>query len=610
MDGGGPMSREGNPNRALRNVIAEMLRIAPRQAALGVVLLVGLTLTEGAGLLLLGPILERVVVIEENPLPRAGGWLEGAFGAVGLDVTLGSVLALFVAIAGARALVQNWRARVMGAVRDQVVDTYRSRLHRAIAAAEWRYLVTRAPSHFVHALTGEVGRVGQVVNHLTELAVAVLVSMVYFGLALRVAPLLALLVMAAAVLLAFAVRGGFEQARTLGEDSAVMRRRLHQVISEQMASLKTARVYGAVERHLEEVDRLAREARDVSYTGALADSRFQQSLEFGSTALLATVVYVAATVLLIPPALLLVLMFVFARLMPRVIQIYRIVRSLRMSLPIVDDLETRIRECTAAAEVPAQPVDALDFRSDITFDSVAFWYLRRGDRAAVSGLNLRIAAGMTTAIVGASGSGKSTVADLLTGLLTPSAGQIRIDGRPLTGEAMASWRAQIGFVPQDTFLFHDTVRANLAWARSGATEEELWEALRLAAADGFVAELPAGLDTIIGERGVLLSGGERQRLAIARALLRRPSLLVLDEATSSLDVEHERRIQDAIDALHHRVTLVIITHRLTTIRHADIIHVMADGAIVQSGTWSQLQQDLDGPFQTFARRLALAGDLA
>lgn len=604
------MSRTGNPKTALRELIAEIIRVSPRTASLSVALLLFVTLAEGVGLLLLGPLLERVLVIEENPLPRAGGWLTAALGAIGLEVTLGSVLGLFVAIAVLRALAQHWRVRTLEIVREDVVESYRSRLHRAIAGAEWRYLVTRAPSHFVHALSGEVSRVGQAVTNLTDLAVAVVVSTVYVGLALRTAPTLTFLVLVSAIVLAFAVRREFDLARSLGEDGAVVRRHMHQTISEQLASLKTARVYGAVERQLEEVEQLSRDAREISKTAVLADSRFQQSLEVGSTILLAVVVYVAATVLEIPPALLLVVMFVFARLMPRIIQIYRLVRSLKMILPIVADLQARVRECTEAAEAPTVPGRPIAFASRLCFNDVSFSYLRRGDKAAVSALNLQIDAGKTTAIVGASGSGKSTVADLLTGLLTPSSGQINIDGRPLTAEGLASWRSQIGFVPQDTFLFHDTLRANLAWARTGVTDEAIWEALRLASADQFVADLPTGLDTIIGERGVLLSGGERQRVAIARALLRSPSILVLDEATSSLDVEHEHRIQEAIDSLHHRLTLVVITHRLTTIRHADVIHVMEDGVIVQSGTWEQLQQEPSGPFHSFARRLDVAGGMA
>lgn len=600
--------RSGSAKAALRDVISEIARVSPRKALLGIALLLVLTMAEGAGLLLLGPLLEQVVVIQENPLPRAGGWLQSSFAAIGLEATLGSVLTLFVAIAALRAIAQHWRSRTLMSVREEVIEAYRGRLYRAIAAAEWRFLVTRAPSQFVHALTGEVGRVGQVVSNLTELAVAVMVSIVYMGLAFRLAPVLAMLVVASGVVLAAAVRGGFDQARVLGADSAVMRRRLHQTISEQLASLKTARVYGAVARHIVEVDQLSREARDISYAGAVADSRFQQSLELGSTVLLAVIVFVSATVLEIPPALLLVLMFVFARLMPRLIQIYRIVRSLATALPIVDDLNARVRECLAAAETPVANCRAIALRAAIDFDRVSFSYLRRADRAAVLDLNLHIAAGMTTAIVGSSGSGKSTVADLLVGLLSPSAGRILVDGEELSAETLESWRRQIGYVPQDTFLFHDTVRANLAWARADATEPEIWEALRLAAADDFVAGLPDGLDTVIGERGVLLSGGERQRVSIARAVLRRPAVLLLDEATSSLDVEHERRIQDAIEALHHRLTLVIITHRLTTIRHADVIHVMQDGAVTQSGTWEQLQNDRSGRFQAFMRSVALTGE--
>ena len=152
-------------------------------------------------------------------------------------------------------------------------------------------------------------------------------------------------------------------------------------------------------------------------------------------------------------------------------------------------------------------------------------------------------------------------------------------------------------MPQETLLFHDSVRANLLWANPGATEDDIWRALASAAADDFVRALPNGLETVLGDRGVLVSGGERQRLSLARALLRRPRILILDEATSSLDSENERRIQDAIDRLHEQITIVVITHRLSTIRNADWIHVLDHGRIVESGTWNSLLVSREGRFR-------------
>jgi ATP-binding cassette subfamily C protein len=160
-------------------------------------------------------------------------------------------------------------------------------------------------------------------------------------------------------------------------------------------------------------------------------------------------------------------------------------------------------------------------------------------------------------------------------------------------------------VAQDTFLFHDTVRANLLWARPEATDEEVRQALRSAAAEAFVSELPKGIETILGDRGVRLSGGERQRLALARALLREPSLLILDEATSALDTENEKRIQSAIEELHGRITILVITHRLSTIRGADVIHVLERGCSVESGDWDTLVGSGNGRFSALWRAQSL-----
>ncbi len=207
---------------------------------------------------------------------------------------------------------------------------------------------------------------------------------------------------------------------------------------------------------------------------------------------------------------------------------------------------------------------------------------------ALKNVSLDIPAGKMTAIAGPSGAGKSTLADVLLGLLAPGGGEVCVDGVPLAGPDLHRWRRSVACVPQDPYLFHDTIRANLRWAQPGATEAEMWQALRLAAADGFVAALPDGLDTVTGDRGGRLSGGERQRIALARALMRRPALLVLDEATGQLDAENERRILDALESLRGRTAVVAIAHSPALLEAADEIVRLESGRVAATGAWREL----------------------
>jgi ATP-binding cassette subfamily C protein len=235
---------------------------------------------------------------------------------------------------------------------------------------------------------------------------------------------------------------------------------------------------------------------------------------------------------------------------------------------------------------------------EIHLSNVSFRYDKSDKAWALRGVDVTILARSMTAVVGPSGAGKSTMADLILGLLSPEQGMVRIDGQPLSGELLHRWRHSVGYVPQDTFLFHDTIRANLLWALPDARDRDIWSALRLAAADEFVSNTPKGLDTVVGDRGVRLSGGERQRIALARALLRRPSLLLLDEATSSLDSENERQIQEAINRLHGELTILVIAHRPSTIQRADQVVVLDKSKVVEAGTWDILSSISGGRFRS------------
>jgi ATP-binding cassette subfamily C protein len=207
----------------------------------------------------------------------------------------------------------------------------------------------------------------------------------------------------------------------------------------------------------------------------------------------------------------------------------------------------------------------------------------------VSDITFGLPAGKVTALIGPSGSGKSTIADMLLGLLEPTAGKILVDGVEIDAANRRRWRDQVAYVPQDVFLLHDTIAANLRLAAPQASDDDLWTALRAAHAGEFVERLDHRLQTVVGDRGVRLSGGERQRIALARALLRKPSLLILDEATSALDWQNQSLIARSIDGLRGAMTILTIAHRPSMIAFADWVVAMEDGRVVEVGQYQRLK---------------------
>jgi len=280
------------------------------------------------------------------------------------------------------------------------------------------------------------------------------------------------------------------------------------------------------------------------------------------------------------------------RISPRISALQESYHQIVLNIPAFEAMQRLQRECAAARELA--PVAArLPLAREITIADVTFAYAE-GGAAQLQNASFRIPAGEITAFIGASGSGKSTAADLILGLIEPDSGEIRVDGVPLAAANRRAWREDVAYVPQDVTLLHDSLFENLALAAPGADAAAMWEALTAANAAGFVAALPEGLATVIGERGLRLSGGERQRIALARALLRRPKLLILDEGTSALDWENQAAVARAIAALRGQMTVITIAHRPSMIAFADWVVTFEGGRVVDSGPYQRMISEPKG----------------
>lgn len=237
-------------------------------------------------------------------------------------------------------------------------------------------------------------------------------------------------------------------------------------------------------------------------------------------------------------------------------------------------------------------------RGKITFENTGFSHPSRKEMTVLKDVSFTVEPGQEVALVGPSGAGKSTIASLLLRLYDPTSGRILLDGRDSRSFPLTSLRSQMAIVMQDVFLFGGTIRENIAYGKPGATEEEITDAARRANAWDFIQNFPQKLDTVVGERGIQLSGGQRQRIAIARAVLRNPGILILDEATSSLDSESERLVQEALEKLMEGRTSVVIAHRLATVRKADKIIVLNEGRIAEQGTHEELLKNGNGLYKS------------
>jgi len=575
------------------------------------------SLSEGLGIALLLPILQvsGFDLGAQGAIGRYANVVASVFESAGLHPSLLLLLMVFAGLVGARALLGRWQIVAMYAVQQNFGARLRQRLYHAIANANWLALSRMRSSDLTHALTAEIDRVEVATFEVLSLASTVLLFLLYFGIALAVSMPMTALALGCAIILAALLRGRTALLRGAGADLSERTKGLYRATVEHLQSLKAAKMYGVQERNAESYAALSREVARASVDIERQQAATNSLFEIGSVVILAAVLYVSIRVLGVAPFAVLLLLAMFARVMPRVIQCHYLYQECMHALPAFENVIGLAGRCAAMAEPVNASAQALELGNSLRLQGVSFSYQRAdgarspdqtGPPPAVHDLDLTVPVGEVVALVGPSGAGKSTIADLMTGLLTPDSGRVTVDGVTLDETRARAWREQVGYVSQDTYLFHDTVRANLLWARPGATEGEVREALGLAAAEQFVDTLPAGFDTVIGERGASISHGERQRIALARALLRRPRLLILDEATNSLDAHNEQRILDAIERLRGDLTIVMIAHRIAAVRRADRIYVVDGGTIAESGSWNELCAREHGRFRALCESQGIA----
>ncbi len=584
--------------RTLIVFVREFARcVGAGELAAAMVLVLLAAMTEGVGLVLLVPIIE-VLRDRGGTMGRLGEAVQHALGAIGLPVSLPILLAIFIGLIVLRTVVVTVRDIALARLRLDFVDALRRQIYKAIADASWSFLMRQRLAGFLQALTSQVDRIGGGTYFFLQLPAMIVLAVVQVAIAIALSPLLTIGMLCWGVLLLILLQWRYGNRYQEGIELDHADRATFVEISDFLHALKLAKSHSAESRHVAAFE-LALE-RQTSWTMALDRSAavMRMAIQISAAVTLGVFVYSAVTFGQADLAGLLVMVIIFSRLAPLISQFQQGWQSLGQMLPVFARIIELRNLCAAAAESLPPASGRVSLQQEIRLSGVSFRYDSKRGPAAAEALDLVIPAGSTIAIVGRTGAGKSTLADLLLGLLSPDEGTLLIDGIPLAGELLGRWRRSVGYVPQDNFLFNDTIRANLLWAYPEAREQDFSEALSIAAADGFIAKLPQGLDTVIGERGLRLSGGERQRLGLARALLCRPTLLILDEATSALDNETERAVQVAIDRLRGRMTIVLIAHRLSTVRGGDRIVVLDQGQLVQTGTWDSLVQDRQGLFAT------------
>lgn len=549
---------------------------------------------KAAALQILGALSEALSVALLVPLVQLmnadgapANMLSAPFGVTAsLPLVLGGLVVLIVLRSLALERKEAFNARVTFGFAERMG----ARLFAALAAARWSVVSTWRTADMSHAVTGDSDRLLHTINLLLSFVQSIAMIAIFGALSLIISPTMTLVAIGMGLALLAATSRGRRAAVNQGRQLAGARQAQFRITDEFFNGLRTAKAFGLEQRHVAAMDEVLREIRERNVGFMDSRARSATIYQVASAVALALFAWLALDVAGLGVASIIALMFLYMRLAPRMMLLQSSLHELRAQLGGVEQMLAMLRDAEAHADEVAveQGGPPPSLRRAISLSGVSFAYPGAA-RNAVDAIDATIPAGLVTALVGPTGSGKSTVVDLLVGLLEPDHGEVRIDDVSLYAGNRQAWQRRVAYVPQETFLFNMTVAENLRVAQPGATEADLWQALRTADAARFVRALDGGLHHAIGDRGRGLSGGERQRLAIARALLREPDLLILDEATSALDALSQRRVAQALAQLKGALTVVVVAHRPAMMSFADHVIVIEGGRVAASGSLAAVE---------------------
>jgi ATP-binding cassette subfamily C protein len=560
-------------------LLLEFARAQPARslAALGCLLLAGVA--EAVGVSSLLPLLELAVPAGDQAAPGAAvstglaANVHRALSRLGLQPSIELLLGVMVAGMATKAALLLLANRQVGYTVARVGTDLRLALIRALLGARWEYYTRQPLGSIANSFATEAERASQAFLHGMSIVAATLQALLYTAIALAISWQAALAALAAGAVTSAALQRLVGAARRAGRRQAQLLKASLRRLTDTLQAVKPLK---AMARESLMGPLLERETRglDRALRGEVMSKEGLKALQEPMVvAMLGLGLWAALTGWSLPLATLLMLGLLFQRTLNALNKVQREYQALLARESAYRSLVDTIERAESEREVTGGTLEPV-LASALTLSHVSLQY---GEQRVLEDLSLSIPAHRITALVGPSGAGKTSIADLVIGLVRPSRGEVRIDGVALDDVDLRRWRGRIGYVPQEMFLLHDTVYANVALGDASVTAEAVARALRQAGAEEFVERLPEGVHTVVGERGALLSGGQRQRIAIARALVHRPEVLILDEATTALDPVTEAAICAGLSRLRGEMTILAISHQQALVELADRVYRIEDG---------------------------------
>jgi len=510
------------------------------------------------------------------------------FAHVGIVPTLTSTSLVLIGAAllqGVLFSAQNW---LMADLQKRYIASWQDRLFADFVGSQWSYFASQKVGEMLNLIIVECPRLGAAFFAIMQLINAVVILSVYLAISFFVSWELTLYLLCGALVLLVLATPVRRASRLFGAEFGAVNAALSVTLNEMLAGVKFIKASaGEVKAKALVAEQIERVRHNLTWSAYLPTT-IRVGFEFAGILMILGALIYGLKVEQVSAAQLLVLVALVARLFPRLLQTQQFHNNLNLSGQAFTVLNAAHERFATHQEkqgsATSADIGAL-LPADIGARDLVVCY---GNKVVLDRISFVIPSGRIVGFVGPSGAGKSTLLDVLLGLLEPEAGAIFIGQVPLRSLDLPAWRRKIGYVSQDTFLFHDTIANNIRWGAPEATMDAIRSAARGAGLEPFVSSLPSGYETIVGDRGAKLSGGQRQRISIARALVREPALLILDEATSALDSLSEQEVMSVISNLNGKMTIVIVAHRLAAVRHADLIYVLDQGKLVEQGSWASL----------------------